>query len=80
MAAATNAVADTVEDSPGRFADQLPSVAHQRPELDIDELVRFAVGATRYFVEARLGMQLRLFTDEVQDEEPFEPDALRRCK
>ncbi len=78
MAAAANAVADTVEDSPGRFADQLPSVAHQRPELDIDELVRFAVAPTRYFVEARLGMQLRLFTDEVKDEEPFEPDALRR--
>ena len=78
MAAAANAVAAKVEDPPRRFAGELLDVAHPRPELDLDELTRFAVAPTRHFIERRLGMQLRMHSDDVQDEEPFEPDSLGR--
>ena len=78
MAAAANAVAAKAEEPPRRFAGELPDAAQPRSELDLDELVRFAVAPTRCFVEQRLGMQLRMHADEVEDEEPFEPDNLGR--
>ena len=76
MAAAANAMAAKVEEPPRRLAGELAD-AQSHSELDIDELVRFATAPTRYFVERCLGMQLRMYSDDVQDEEPIEPDSLR---
>ena len=79
MAGAANAVAAKAEQPAGRFAGALPKVTPAE-QLDIDELVRFAVAPTRYFLERRLGLQLRMYADEAEDEESFEPDHLQRWR
>ena len=77
MAAAADAMAAKVDERPSRFDGELPNDPPHE-ELDIDDLVRFAVAPVRHFVERRLGLQLRLYEDEVQDEESLEADYLQR--
>lgn len=74
MAAAANALgAKVAEEAAERFAGELAAAPGERADqLDIADLARFGAGPTRHFVERRLGMDLRIPDDELEDEEVLE--------
>ena len=75
MAAAATALgADAV--GPGRFAGEL-AAAQAAPEIELDELIGFAVSPSRYFMRRRLGLHLEVRDDELADDEPFQLDPLQ---
>ena len=78
MAAAANALGAT-DAPPQRFAgefepDNAPST---RTEVDVEELVRFSASPTRHFLRHVLHINLSVGDDEVDDDEPFQLDALQ---
>ena len=72
------AAVDAPSAAPTRFAQQLdpeePDIGGG--EIDLDEFVRFALSPTKYFLRNRLGMHLDLQDDEMDDDEPFQLNAL----
>ena len=77
MADAAQAVIAGGDNAPNRFAGVLPGGSEVEDEIALDELVRFAEGPARRFTESRLGMRLRIYEDELADEEPFQLDPLQ---
>ena len=75
MAAAATAL-DAGGGAPDRFAGQLDA-ARAEPEIELDDLIRFAVSPSRHFARHRLGLHLDVRDDELDDDEPFQLDALQ---
>ena len=59
-----------------RFAGEL-AASQAAPEIELDELIGFAVSPSRYFMRRRLGLHLEVRDDELADDEPFQLDALQ---
>ena len=59
-----------------RFAGELEA-AQEVPEIELDDLIGFAVSPSRHFVRRRLGLHLEVRDDELSDDEPFQLDALQ---
>ena len=78
MAAAANAL-DASEAAPRRFAGKFEPSASRAPraEVDIEELIRFSASPTRHFLRHALHMNLGVRDDEIDDDEPFQLDALQ---
>ena len=64
---------------PDRFAGELTAgpAAREIEELELEELIRFAVSPSKHFVRHRLGLHLDVRDDELDDDEPFHLDALQ---
>ena len=75
MAAAATALA-AAGGVPDRFAGELDA-AHAAPEIELEDLIRFAVSPSKHFVRRRLGLHLDVRDDELGDDEPFHLDALQ---
>ena len=77
MADAANALGAS-HSPPRRFAGEFePSDAASRAELDIEELVRFSASPTTYFLRHVLRINLGIRDNEIDDDEPFQLDALQ---
>ena len=77
MADAANALGAS-DAPPRRFAREFePSDAATRAELDIEELVRFSASPTTYFLRHVLRINLGIRDNEIDDDEPFQLDALQ---
>ena len=77
MAAAATALGDTGA-APHRFAGELDGgEAAQEQEIELEDLIRFAVSPSRHFARYRLGLHLEVRDDELDDDEPFQLDALQ---
>ena len=64
--------------APDRFAGQLDAGAGTpEAEIELDDLIRFAVSPSRHFARHRLGLHLDVRDDELDDDEPFQFDALQ---
>ena len=75
MAAAATALA-AAGGVPDRFAGELDA-AHAAPDIELEDLIRFAVSPSKHFVRRRLGLHLDVRDDELGDDEPFHLDALQ---
>ena len=75
MAAAATALG-AARDSADRFAGELEA-APATPEIELEDLIRFAVSPSRHFARHRLGLHLDVRDDELEDDEPFHLDALQ---
>ena len=77
MADAANALGAS-HTAPRRFAGQFEpgNAPSTRAEIDIEELVRFSASPTRHFLRHALRINLGVRDDEVDDDEPFQLDAL----
>ena len=78
MAAAANAL-DASEAAPPRFAQPVEPSA-SRPAgtvVDIEELIRFSWSPTSHFLRHALRINLGVRDDEIDDDEPFQLDALQ---
>ena len=65
--------------APDRFAGELGGTgAAAMPEIELEELIRFAASPSRHFARHRLGLHLDVRDDELLDDEPFQLDALQR--
>ena len=63
---------------PDRFAGELDAGAHTpEAEIELEDLIRFAVSPSKYFARHRLGLHLDVRDDELDDDEPFQLDALQ---
>ena len=63
---------------PDRFAGELAGgAAAPETEIELDDLIRFAVSPSRHFARHRLGLHLDVRDDELDDDEPFQLDALQ---
>ena len=77
MAAAAAALGAS-RGAPERFAGELDGAgAGAIPEIELDELIRFAASPSRHFARHRLGLHLDVRDDELLDDEPFQLDALQ---
>ena len=77
MAAAATALGASL-DAPERFAGELDGAgAVATPEIELDDLIRFAASPSRHFARHRLGLHLDVRDDELDDDEPFQLDALQ---
>ena len=61
---------------PDRFAGELDATPIA-PEIELEDLIRFAVSPSRHFARRRLGLHLDVRDDELDDDEPFQLDALQ---
>ena len=61
---------------PDRFAGELGATP-TAPEIELEDLIRFAVSPSKHFVRRRLGLHLDVRDDELDDDEPFQLDALQ---
>ena len=61
---------------PDRFAGELGATPIA-PEIELEDLIRFAVSPSRHFARRRLGLHLDVRDDELDDDEPFQLDALQ---
>lgn len=76
-AAKTMRAGSATSESPSRFAGvTLPEPDESRRCVDLAELVAFFANPTRFFLRERLGVRLELDDLALEDEEPFELDAL----
>ena len=75
MAAAATAL-DAGGGAPDRFGGTLEA-ARAAPEIELEDLIRFAVSPSKHFVRRRLGLHLEVRDDELADDEPFHLDALQ---
>ena len=77
MADAANALGAT-HTAPRRFAGEFEpgNAPPTSAEIDIEELVRFSASPTRHFLRHALRLNLDLRDDEIDDDEPFQLDAL----
>ena len=63
---------------PDRFAGELGGgAAAPETEIEIEDLIRFAVSPSKHFARHRLGLHLDVRDDELDDDEPFQLDALQ---
>ena len=64
---------------PDRFAGELAAgpEAPGMEEIELEELIRFAFSPSRHFARHRLGLHLDVRDDELDDDEPFQLDALQ---
>ena len=63
---------------PDRFAGELDGgAAAPETEIELDDLIRFAVSPSKHFARHRLGLHLDVRDDELDDDEPFQLDALQ---
>ena len=63
---------------PDRFAGELAGgAAAPETEIELDDLIRFAVSPSRHFARHRLGLHLDVRDDELDDDEPFQLDSLQ---
>ncbi len=77
MAAAATALGAD-RGAPDRFAGQLDDGAvAPEVEIELEELIRFAVSPSRHFARHRLGLHVDVRDDELDDDEPFQLDALQ---
>ena len=78
LADAANAL-DASEAAPQRFAGEFEHGASlgADAEIDIEELVRFSASPTRHFLRHVLRINLGVRDDEIDDDEPFQLDALQ---
>ena len=79
MAAAATALALGADGGvPDRFGGELDAGAGTpEPEIELEDLIRFAVSPSRHFARHRLGLHLDVRDDELDDDEPFQLDALQ---
>ena len=64
--------------APDRFAGELDAGAGiPEAEIELEDLIRFAVSPSRHFARHRLGLHLDVRDDELDDDEPFQLDALQ---
>ena len=65
-------------DAPERFKGEVARADRQAPtqELELEELIRFAVSPSKHFVRNRLDMVLDTRDEEVDDDEPLDLNAL----
>ena len=75
MAAAATALGAGGGDA-DRFAGQLDAAPAEH-EIELDDLIRFAVSPSRHFARHRLGLHLDVRDDELDDDEPFQLDPLQ---
>jgi len=75
MAAAATALGATGSE-PHRFAGKL-AAAQAAPDVELEDLIRFAASPSKYFARHRLGLHLDVRDDELDDDEPFQLDALQ---
>jgi exodeoxyribonuclease V gamma subunit len=63
---------------PDRFAGELGGGATApETEIELEDLIRFAVSPSKHFARHRLGLHLDVRDDELDDDEPFQLDALQ---
>ncbi len=63
---------------PDRFAGELDDrAAAPETEIELEDLIRFAVSPAKHFARHRLGLHLDVRDDELDDDEPFQLDALQ---
>jgi len=63
---------------PDRFAGELDrGAAAPEDSIELDDLIRFAASPSRHFARHRLGLHLDVRDDELDDDEPFQLDALQ---
>jgi exodeoxyribonuclease V gamma subunit len=60
------------------IAQPLPDPAEEFRTVDLSRLVQFWSHPVRFFLQQRLGMQLREEHDLLEESEPFQPDHLER--
>ena len=75
MAAAATALG-AAGGEPDRFGGELGATP-TAPEIELDDLIRFAVSPAKHFARRRLGLHLDVRDDELADDEPFHLDALQ---
>ena len=77
MAAAATALGN-YRGTPDRFAGELDGgAAAPEVEIELDDLIRFSVSPSKHFARHRLGLHLDVRDDELDDDEPFQLDALQ---
>ena len=78
MADAANALGRS-EAAPRRFAGRFEPRASRAAgaEVGIEELIRFSASPTRHFLRHALRINLGVRDDEIDDDEPFQLDALQ---
>ena len=75
MAAAATALG-AAGGEPDRFGGELGATP-TAPEIELADLIRFAVSPAKHFARRRLGLHLDVRDDELADDEPFHLDALQ---
>ena len=77
MAAAATALGAD-RGAPDRFAGEIDRGADApEVEIELDDLIRFAVSPSKHFARQELGLHLEVRDDELDDDEPFQLDALQ---
>ena len=78
MADAANALGAS-DAPPPRFAGEfeMGDTPSMRAEVDIEELVRFSASPTKHFLRHVLRINFGVRDDEIDDDEPFQLDALQ---